>query len=454
MRLFAAAVVVTGLAAGILLGGVVRETRPAPSRSALPPAESATLTSGYAAGDTAALVLRLRAATRARPGDAASHAFFGLALAQRARETGRAAFYTRAEEALREALERDPSSFEATLGLGGVALSRHRFAEALALGRRAQRLAPHSAAPLGVIGDALLELGRYRGAFAAFDRMVTLKPSVSSYARVAYARELRGDTAGAIEAMSLAVDAAGTGTSEAAAFARTQLANLILPRRPAAAEPIYRQALLLRPRYAPALIGLGRAEEAQGKRRRALQLYRRALAAMPSADAAVALGDVLLRLGRHAQAERAYGRAQALERDFARHGGRNDLETAMLDLNRDRNLRDALRRARIGRARRPSIEGEHVLAWALYKNGRCEEARRHSIRHLRLGTPDSDGLYHRVLIERCLGNERAVARFLDRLRRVEPSYLQSPPSAFRVGTSGRTQREAAIAGRSLAGRRG
>jgi len=433
MRLFAAAITVIALAAAVLLGGVVRETRPEPARSALP-AESATLTSGYAAGDTAALVLRLRVATRVHPGDASSHAFLGLALAQRARETGRAAFYTRAEKALREALERDPSSFEATLGLGGVALSRHRFGQALALGRRAQRLAPHSAAPLGVIGDALLELGRYRDAFATFNRMVGLKPSVSSYARVAYARELRGDTAGAIGAMSLAVDAAGTGPSEAGAFARTQLANLILPRRPAAAEPIYRQALLLRPGYAPALIGLGRAEEAQGKLRRALQLYRRALAAAPSAEAAVALGDVLIRLGRRAQAERAYGRARALEHDFARHGGRNDLEFAMLDLDRDRNLRAALRRARIGRARRPGIEGEHVLAWALYKNGRCEEARRHSIRHLRLGTPDSDGLYHRVLIERCLGNERAAARFLDRLRRVEPAYLESPPSAFRLGS--------------------
>lgn len=434
MRLLAAAITATALAAAVLLGGVVREMGSEPARSTLPPGASAAMTSGYAVGDTPALVLRLRAATRARPDDAAAHALLGLALTQRARETGEAAFYTRAEAALREALERDPNSVEATLGLGVVALSRHRFAEALALGRRAQRLAPQSAPPLGVVGDALLELGRYREAFAAFNRMVALKPSVSSYARIAYARELRGDTAGAIAAMSLAVDAAGTGPSEAGAFARTQLANLILPRRPAVAEPIYRQALLLRPRYAPALIGLGHAQAARGKLRRALQLYRRALAAAPSPEAAVALGDALLRLGQHARAERAYGRARALERDFARHGGRNELETAMLDLDRDRNLRDALHRARSGRARRPSIEGEHVLAWALYKNGRCEEARRHSIRHLRLGTPDSDGLYHRVLIERCLGNEQASARFLDRLRRVEPSYLESPPSAFRLGT--------------------
>jgi tetratricopeptide (TPR) repeat protein len=433
MRLLATAVTAVSVIGVVLLGGVFRETRAEPAGVALAPPAAAGLASGYGTGDTAALAVRLQDAVRVRPDDAGSRALLGLALAQRARETGDAAFYTRAEAALRGALALDPDNVEATLGLGSVALSRHRFRDALALGRRAQELAPDSAAPLGVVGDALLELGRYPEAFATFDRMVTLKPSVSSYARIAYARELRGDTAGAIEAMTLAADAAGTSASEGAAFARTQLANLILPARPAAAEPIYREALLLRPRYAPALIGLGGAREAQGKLRRAAELYRAALAAAPSPDAAAALGRVLARLGQRREAERAYERAHALELDFARHGGRNELETAMLDLDRDRNPRDALRRARIGHAKRPSVEGEHVLAWALYKNGRCEEARRHSIRHLRLGTPDSDGLYHRVLIERCLGNERAAATFLKRLRRVEPSYLQAPPSAFRLG---------------------
>src|SRR5919112_1900509 len=102
--------------------------------------------------------------------------------------------------------------------LGGVARARHRFARALAIGREARRAAPASAAPYGVVGDALLELGRYEAAFTTFDRMAALKPSASSYARVAYARELRGDVPGAIETMSLALDAS-LGRPEASAFA-------------------------------------------------------------------------------------------------------------------------------------------------------------------------------------------------------------------------------------------
>ncbi len=66
-------------------------------------------------------------------------------------------------------------------------------------GREARLLLPGSGRPYGVIGDALVELGRYDAAFAAFQRMVTLRPGLSSYARVAYARELTGDPVGALD---------------------------------------------------------------------------------------------------------------------------------------------------------------------------------------------------------------------------------------------------------------
>ena len=431
-RILIATIVVTVLAAGALLGGVVRESHSAAPALPVTHVQADSLRSELGSGDTVTLVRQLEQASRRRPDDARVSALLGLGYAQRARESGDAAFYTRAEVSLKRALRRDLRNYEATLGLGSIALSRHRFEQALAHGREALALAPTSAAPLGIIGDAQLELGRYPAAFATFDRLARIKPSVSAYARVAYSRELIGDTAGAIEAMTLAVDSAGTGSGEPPAWSRTQLGNLYLPRRPRVAARIYRDALALRPGYAPALLGLGATEEAQGRLRAALTLYRRSLLTVPSADAAVAIGDVLILLKRDAEAERAYARAHELEEAFEANGGRNDLETAMLDLDRDRHLRDALVRARRGHAERPSIEGEHVLAWALYKNGRCAEARRHSVRHLRLGTPDADGIYHRVLIERCLGNEREARRFLARLRSVEPGYLTAPPSAFRL----------------------
>jgi hypothetical protein len=94
-------------------------------------------------------------------------------------------------------------------------------------------------------------------------------------------------------------------------------------------------------------------------------------------------------------------------------------------------VRSALDRARRGRLERPSVEGDHVLAWALYKNDRCVEARVASLRSLRLGTLDVDGLYHHSLIEACLGNTKAAAAYRDEVRGLDPAYLANAPSPRR-----------------------
>ena len=400
MRLLAATSIIVALAAAALLGGVLGEQGASAGRS----------------------IEGERAATR------------GVLLQQQARVSGNPALYPRAEQALQRALKLDPQNAQALRGLSALAASRHRFSESLALARRAQTLEPDVAAVYGLIGDATLELGRYREAFAAFDKMAALKPSASSYARISYARELKGDTHGALEAIELAADAATVG--EPAAWTRTLAGKrLLADRNPAAAQLRFREALSFVPGYPAALGGLADIRASRGNLEGARALYARAAAAAPVPEFAESLGDTLALLGRHAAAERAWERAEELERLFAANGGRNLLETAEFDLNHDRNVRSALERARRGRAERPSVEGDHVLAWALYKNNRCAEARLVSLRSFRLGTLDVDGLYHHSLIEACLGKAKAAASYRDKVRALDPTYLATAPSAWRLGTA-------------------
>jgi tetratricopeptide (TPR) repeat protein len=373
----------------------------------------------------------LREGTRSSSDDAQRVALRGLELQQRARASGDPALYPRAERELRRAAELDPGNAAAVRGLAALAASRHRFAESLPLARRALRLEPGSATAHGLIGDANLELGRYDEAFAAFDRMARLKPTANAYARISYARELLGDTEGAIAAMELAVDSS-IGVAEPSAWSRTLLGNLLRgSRRAGEAELRFREALAFVPGYPAAVSGLADLRVAKGDLEGAAELYRRAAAAAPVPELSASLGDTLAKLGRTKAAERAWRTADELERLFASNGGRNLLETAEFDLNHDRYVRRALDRARRGRAERPSIEGDHVLAWALYKNDRCQEARAVSLRSLRLGTLDIDGLYHHSLIEACLGNRTAAAAYRARVQRLDPSYLAAPPSARR-----------------------
>ncbi len=389
---------------------------------------------GAAAAVACAVLLggTLREGASAQPGDAQRVAIRGLELQQQARVSGNPALYPRAERELRRAADLDPRNAAAVRGLAALAASRHRFSESLTLARQALQLEPGSATVYGLIGDASLELGRYDEAFAAFDRMAKLKPNANAYARISYARELLGDTKGAIAAMELAVDSS-IGVAEPSAWSRTLLGNLFLDSgRAGAAEIRFREALAFVPDYPAAVSGLAGLRAAKGDLEGAAELYRQAAAAAPVPEFAASLGDTLAGLGRTRAAERAWREADELERLFAANGGRNLLETAEFDLNHDRNLRRALDRARRGRAERPSVEGDHVLAWALYKNGRCQEARTVSLRSLRLGTLDVDGLYHHSLIEACLGNAKAAAAYRARVQQLDASYLDAAPSARRL----------------------
>src|SRR5205085_9687990 len=106
---------------------------------------------GVAAGDTAAQIAKLQATLRAAPNDVRSLAALGLAYQQRARETGDATYYTKSDGVLHRALRLSPRDLFATSGLGSLALSRHRFRNALALGRRARAISPTTARDYGVI---------------------------------------------------------------------------------------------------------------------------------------------------------------------------------------------------------------------------------------------------------------------------------------------------------------
>ncbi|MGH3036859.1 MAG: tetratricopeptide repeat protein, partial [Gaiellaceae bacterium] len=383
----------------------------------------ARLLAGLAPGDTRSYVAELEQRVAASPDDAEALMLLGLGYQQRARETGDPSFYRLSERALRRSLALVPRNDLAVTGLAALAASRHRFDEARVLARRALALNPYSAAALGILGDANVETGRYPAAFAAFDRMAAVKPTAAAYARVSYARELLGRTDAAIAAMKLSV-AAADADAEPSAWARVQLGNLYAQNgRLVRAEREYVGALARLPGYAPALAGRARLEAWRGHDADAVRRYERALRAQAVPEYAVGLGDAYARLGQERRAQEAYARAAGLEHAFAENGGHNDLETALFDLDHDRDLADALARARAGQDLRPSVEGEHVLAWALYKNGRCREAREHSVRALRLGTKDWGAMLHRSLIESCLDEDEAARAWTKRALAVNPYAL-------------------------------
>jgi tetratricopeptide (TPR) repeat protein len=416
-------------AAVALLGGVLREAGPAAGGAAgAAPVSSERALSGFSLGDTAATVLRLQQEVGESPADQRSLALLGLAYLQRARETADSSYYARADGVLRQARGLDRNDPVALSGLASLAASRHDFRTSLRLARRTVALAPDTARGYGLLGDALLELGRYDQAFRAFDRQVELKPNLGGYARIAYARELLGRPRQAIAAMELALDASG-GAREPTAWTLVELGKLHFGLGELApAGRYFRIALTAFPGYPSALEGLARVEAANGRLKRALTLQRRAVETIPLPHLVAQLGDLLAASGHPAEARRQYALVSAIDRLQIANGVRTDLETALFRVDHGIRLPETLALARKARADRPSVLGDDVLAWALARNGHCADALAYSKRALRLGTRDASFFFHRGMIERCLGHQPEAGRWFARALATNPhfSLLWSP----------------------------
>ncbi len=409
------------LVLGSLVGGVLAESSsslPAAAPRIVPDGTSA----GPAGGGTAASVAKLEAAIRARPGDPQTLTQLGFAYQLRWRETADSSFLPRSETALRRALRRDPDYPNAVLGLGSLALIRHEFRAALTYGRRAQRLLVDSGRPQGVIGDALVELGRYDEAFRAFERMVKRLPGLASYARVAYARELTGDPEGAIAAMRLALEAAA-GQPESTAWAHVELAKLQLGSgRFSAASRQAREALRAFPGYPAARLVLARIEAARGRSDRAIAAARRAVESVPTLESVALLADLLERAGKKSESRQQRKTGAVIQQLLAANGVQVDLESAVYRADRGIRPAETVRLARRARAARPSIYGDDALAWALARAGRCAEARPLAERALRLGTKDPLLYFHRGYAEGCAGDRAAMRGWYARALERNPGF--------------------------------
>ena len=371
---------------------------------------------------SSAATTQLKNRLQRNPEDPDTYAQLGISFLLQVRESGDSSLYAKAGQAFDEALQRDPNNGDALMGQGMLSAALHDFPAALAWAEKAQALNPWRAETIGILVDGYVELGLYEEAVAAAQQMVDLRPSLDSYSRVSYLRELYGDVDGAIVAMQAAVDAGVPGT-ESRLWSQVQLGHLYFNRGDLEnAQAIYESALSERGDYIHAQAGLARIQAAKGDYENAISAYETITQRLPLPEYLVMLGDLYEVTGQTEKATQPRELVHVIQKLNASAGMNVDLELAYFDVEYGDDAAAALANVQAAYDRRPTIYAADAVAWALYKNGRFAEAETFSHEALRLGTQDATMHYHASLIARALGDDADAELYMQKTQTINPYF--------------------------------
>jgi tetratricopeptide (TPR) repeat protein len=229
--------------------------------------------------------------------------------------------------------------------------------------------------------DGNVEMGNYDSAVANADKMVSIRPDLTSYSRVSYLREIFGNYKSAIDAMKMAADAGGRG-DEHTEWTRVQLASLYEKTGDyKTAEELYRTSLSMRPDYPYALAGLARVAVAANDTKKAIALYEKADGLISDNSIKEELVDLYRQSGQNKKGEDL---AKAIIEDLSKdaeagdkdetigHYADRELAHAYLQVN---NTEKALEHAMLEYNRRPgNIDVNETVAWVYYNKGEYNKA--------------------------------------------------------------------------------
>ncbi len=404
--LVAVVLLIVGIAGGTPSSPSSDAGRAGYSTSATDPAKGTVASSQL--DPVAADISKQQAQLKEVPGNWTAWAGLAADYVQEGRITADPTYYPKADGALAQSFKIYPNSnFLALTVEATVKAARHDFAGALELADESLKIDPYNSTTYGVRGDALDELGRYSEALASFTRMDRLRPSLSSFSRLSYAFELRGNIPKANKDLQLGLNDSGSASDSA--FAAYYLGELSwnYGNDLAAAEKYYRQGVALDPDYVPPLEGLAKVEAAQGKIDDAIRDYEAVVNRLPLPQYVIEYGDYLTSLGRTKEAKAQYQLVLDEEKIFQAQGVNVDLELSLFQADHGDHS-GGMKSASAEYARRHSTLVEDAYGWALHVNGRDKEALAHATASLRIGTKSALFHFHRGVIESDLGMKTAA----------------------------------------------
>ena len=309
-------------------------------------------------------------------------------------------------------------------------MGEHRFSDALNYAQKALALGSGDLSPFAIVGDAYADMGEYEKSGTAYARLLSdsapePRMAYARNSRLAYLKFVSGDTDGAIRLMQNAVTQGIEARlpSENLAWLYFELGEFNLQKGDLSrANDAYLAAVTSHPGDYRALAGLARVRSDQGMYQEAILLYQKAIAVVPMPIYIAELGDVYSKLGNTAEAEKQYQLVEYIGLLGHINQVLHNRDLALFYADHDRNLSEALELARKEFEVRHDICTWDALAWALYKNGKYQEAEDAMENALHFGTRDSLLLFHAGMIEAKIGNVTEAQKNLNRALAINPHF--------------------------------
>jgi tetratricopeptide (TPR) repeat protein len=346
---------------------------------------------------------------------------------QEARNTGNFNYYNRAAlKCINAVLEKDAKSLEALTFKATILFSQHHFTDGLAIATLAQQLYPYNAYVYGLVVDGYVESGKYKEAIEAADKMISIRPDIRSYSRIAYLREIHGDIPGAIAAMKMAVDAGAPG-DENTEWCRVQLGKLFEKiGNVNEAKMHYTIAANNRQNYPYALAGLARIATDEKDHTKALGLYIQADSLIPDHTFKEGITEMYNLTGQTEKAKMVAEEILNYMKNFSSAGGDknsgqnedHEMAHAYLGVN---NYEKALEYALLEYNRRPeNIEVNETVAIVYYANGGYSKALPYIETALKTNCKNPELLCHAGLIYAKSGDNAKAKMLLKEALKMDP----------------------------------
>ncbi len=348
---------------------------------------------------------------------------------QRQRETGSIEYLslaTRAAQASLKAIpaEQNPGGLTA---LAQAEYASHNFTAARDDALKLKELSPNKSYPYEILCDALLELGSYDEADAAFARMEKLgRGSIGTETRLARLSVLRGHVADAQRhlsyALALALNTAKP-SRETVAWCRWQLGETAFSIGDyETAERYYRDSLTTFPDYYRALASMARVRVARNDLQGGMEFYEQAIKRLPDPAFVAASGDLYKLAGHEREAAAQYALVEQIGHLSAASGALYNRQLALFYADHDIKPEEAYANAVKEYEARRDIYGADALAWTALKAGKISEAQSAIKDALRLGTQDAKGFYHAGMIARAAGDKTKARDYLRRALVLNPQF--------------------------------